>query len=265
MKKILILTNITDLSIPLYLTQSIQKKIVIDFYFFCEGADGLKYKMMKNKYDYIYIGYPFRETTRESLGQILDTIIEHKKSALIVDNIKNIDDLYFEDKWLQYKLFSKFMPSTKLLKNINDADMPGYITKERISGRAEGVYFNSKELDANNVAKYIFQEAINIKKEYRVYVVCDEIMKIATIKSPKTETTKVSVVGSEEISEDINVFMQKIIATSTFDFVGIDIARGVNGKLYLIEINRACLFNGYFKQTGINLAEILIDKIIQKY
>jgi hypothetical protein len=187
-------------------------------------------------------------------------VLNTKKNAYIIDNLKNIDDIYFEDKWTQYQYFSEFMPQTKLLKSVSDADSKNRITKERISGRAEGIFFNSTKLDKASLDKYIIQDNMLIQKEYRIYVICNEIMPIATIKSSKTPTTSVKVVGHEILSPDVLDFTAKIIRKNTFDFIGLDLAITKSG-FFLIEINKTCLFNGYFAQTHINLMEILLDKL----
>ncbi len=101
---------------------------------------------------------------------------------------------------------------------------------------------------------------MNIQKEYRVYVVCNKIMPKATVKSSKTLTSNVKVIGSEILSPDILKFIEKILEQNTFDFIGLDLAITKSG-LFLIEINRTCLFNGYFTQTNINLAKALLDNL----
>jgi hypothetical protein len=46
--------------------------------------------------------------------------------------------------------------------------------------------------------------------------------------------------------------------------MGMDIAESTKNNFHLIEINRTCLFNGYFMRTGTNLAEILVDELYKK-
>ncbi len=260
MKKMLLITGINDLSLPLYLTQSMQQRVTMDFYFFHENSTYLKQKLDNNTYDYIYFGYHFRVLDKKAATSLFNILLKNKKAAYIIDNLKTIDDIYFEDKWLQYQQFSEFMPKTQLLNSITDADNTNYITKERISGRAEGIFFNSSELDNTQLDKYIIQDKMNIQKEYRVYVVCNKIMPKATVKSSKTLTSNVKVIGSEILSPDILKFIEKILEQNTFDFIGLDLAITKSG-LFLIEINRTCLFNGYFTQTNINLAKALLDNL----
>lgn len=263
MQKMLLITGIDDLSLSLYLTQEMQKMVSMDFYFFHEDSTHLKQKLTNNTYDYIYFGYHFRTINKKAASDLFDIILKNKHDAYIIDNLKSIDDIYFEDKWTQYQYFSEFMPHTQLLRTVSDADNKNNITKERISGRAEGIFFNSTELDKRNLNKYIIQDNMLIQKEYRIYVVCNEIMPEATIKSSKTLTSKVKVVGSEVLSSDVLAFTKKIIEKNTFDLIGLDLAITKSG-LFLIEINRTCLFNNYFKQTNINLAKVLLDKLYLK-
>jgi len=259
----LLITNIDDLSLPLYVTQSMQKKVSVDFYFFGENVSDLKQKLLLNTYDYIYFGYPFRALTKKEINSLLNTVLTNKKNAYIIDNLKTISDIYFEDKWHQYQIFSAFMPKTKLLQSIADADNKMSITKERISGRAEGIFFNSHDLDIAHLNKYIVQDKMNIQKEYRIYVICNNILPEATIKSPKTTTAAVKIMGTETLSSEIIAFTKKILKKNTFDFIGLDLAITKSG-LHLIEINRSCLFNGYFKHTNINVMELLIDELHKK-
>jgi len=260
MKKMLLITGINDLSLSLYLTQDMQKKVSMDFYFFHENSLDLEKKLITNDYDYIYFGYPFRVLNKDQINSLFEIILTNKKNAYIIDNLKTIDDIYFEDKWTQYQMLSQFIPKTELLSFITDADTEDKITKERISGRAEGVFFNSYELDESNPDKYILQDNMDIQKEYRIYVICNKILPEATVKSPKTATTRVKVIGTEIISDEIMVFAKKIIAKNVFDLIGLDLAITKSGPC-LIEINRACLFNSYFTHTNTNIAELLIDEL----
>ena len=256
----LLITGINDLSLPLYLTQSMQQRVTMDFYFFHEDLLDLKNKLLVNDYDYIYFGYHFRTLNKKAATDLFDIVSKTKRNAYIIDNLKTIDDIYFEDKWIQYQHFSEFMPQTQLLNSMSDADNNDYITKERISGRAEGIFFNSSELDSTQLNKYIIQDKMSIQKEYRVYVVCNKIMPEATVKSSKTLTSNVKIIGSEILSLDILKFIEKVLEQNTFDFIGLDLAITKSGP-FLIEINRTCLFNGYFTQTNINLAKVLLDNL----
>lgn len=260
----LIITTVNDLSLPLFLTQKIQKKLKIDFCFFHENTREIKEKLTSNKYNYIYIRDPFNDIfDKKNIEEKLNIIIRNQKDSNIVDNLKKIGDIYLEDKWRQYQLFSEFMPKTKILKNIKDVDNTSFIAKKRISSRARGIVFDSKDLIDNKLSDYIVQNKIKIDKEYRIYVIFNEIVKEGMIKSSKTENSRVRIIGAEKISSKMADFVKNIIKKNKFDFIGLDIVQS-GDSLYLLEINRSCLFNGYFRITGINLAEMFVDKLLEK-
>lgn len=265
MKKMLIVTTVNDFSVPYFLTQEISKKVDIDFIFFHEDITHIKKKLVESTYDFIYVRDPFNTSfDRDDIEKKFSCILEHKKESYIVDNLTSIDDIYLEDKWNQYQVFSEHMPTTTLLKNKEEIDRPGYITKKRISSRAKGIIFNSNQLGSDDISMYIIQKMISIDVEYRVNVIFNEVVEDVTIKNSKTDSSKVSIIGSEKISARIKDFVQEVIQKNTFDFIGLDIA--VSGEdVYLIELNRSCLFGGHFRATGDNLAVVFIESLLKKY
>jgi len=261
MKSMLIITTANDLSLPLFLTDDIKQKIGIDTCFFHEETFCIEKKMLSQNYDYIYFRDPFNcPYDEENIKEKFSVVMKNKEESYIVDNLKDLDDVYFEDKWKQYQLFPEFMPSTKILSRsdeINDS----CIVKKRISSRAKGIIFDSRDLAGENLSDYIFQEKFIVDKEYRVYVIGGDIVQAASVKSSKTPNTKVKVLAVEKLALDVENFVKAIVQKiPQLDFVGLDIIRSDN-NLYLLEVNRSCLFNAYFKITGVNLAEYFIDKL----
>lgn len=264
MKKMLIITTVNDLAVPLFLVQRIQKKLQIDFCFFHETTNIIKEKIISNNYRYIYIRDPFNYVfDKDNIKEKFDIIMSNSKNGHIIDNLSELNDIYLEDKWKQYQLFSKFMPKTRVLTSSEEADDDNFITKKRISSRAKGIVFNSKGLKNDNLSDYIIQNKIKIEKEYRIYVIFNEILEEALLKRPKTQSSRVKVIGREKLPATIIDFVKNIIKKNKFDFIGLDIAKQ-GDNLYLLEVNRSCLFNGYFSTTGINLAELFIDKLLEK-
>lgn len=155
------------------------------------------------------------------------------------------------------------MPETKILTNIEEVDADNVITKKRISSRARGIFFDSKEVQGDRLSDYIIQDKVKIDKEYRVYVIFDEIIEEGTIKTSKDENSKVKVIGVEALNEEIINFVKRIIKENKFDFIGLDIVRS-GDEYYLLEINRSCLFNGYFRESKVNLAEVFVDKLLKR-
>jgi glutathione synthase/RimK-type ligase-like ATP-grasp enzyme len=179
-----------------------------------------------------------------------------------IDSITSMDDILLEDKWKQYELFSSFMPKTELLQQITDADKPNHITKKRISSRSTGIFFQSKDL-IEEPSSYIIQEKVEIMVEYRVYMIFGEIMPMVALKSSKTPHKKVAIYKTEHISDSLREFTYQLGERIPFDVVGLDVAKTKEGYT-LIELNRSCLFDAYFTFTGINLAEVFVNKLLQR-
>lgn len=263
MKKLLIITTIHDLSIPLFLVHDVISCIAVEFIFFHESIEVIKNKIESSKFDYMYIRDPFTCPYQENdLNNKLKFIIDHKNTSYLIDNIDSIKDVYFEDKLLQYKLLSNFMKKTKIFSEYNNEFDPNYIIKKRISSRGKGIIFNKSDVPKKYSSDYIIQERIPIDKEYRVYVICNEIVDTVSIKSSKTQTTKIKIIHTEEINSELKKFVQKVIVNNKFDLIGLDIAFS-QGKYYLIEINRSPQFTAFYTQTETNLAELFVKRLLK--
>ncbi len=262
MRSLLLVTTVNDLSIPLFLTEEIKSKIKVDFCFFHENLNLIKKKLESNQYHYIYIRDPFNYLYEaDDLKQKINIILNNKKNSYLIDNIQSVEDIYFEDKWKQYQLFKEFMPDTKILSDIKDVNNASFFTKKRISSRAKGIIFDSKELVDKDPSDYVIQNKIKIDREYRVYVIFNQIIKKASLKNSKTKYSKVEIYGTEDLEHNISSFVEKIIQKNTLDFIGLDIAKSKN-NLYLLEVNRSCLFNGLFRESKLNLAEYFVDQLL---
>jgi glutathione synthase/RimK-type ligase-like ATP-grasp enzyme len=264
MKKLLIITTVNDLSIPLFLVNDVVSCIDVEFCFFHEDIEVIKTKIEATQFDYVYIKDPFTSPYQEDdLKNKLNFIINNENTSYLIDNINTIKDVYFEDKLLQYKLFSDFMPKTKIFSEYNNEFDSNYIIKKRISSRGKGIIFNKEDVSKNNSSNYIIQEQIIIDKEYRIYVIFNEIVDIVSIKTSKTQTSKIEVVNTEEINSELKMFVQKVIVNNKFDLIGLDVAFS-QGKYYLIEINRSPQFTAFYNQTKTNLAELFVKRLLKK-
>jgi len=256
--KISVITTIDDASLPLFLLIN-NKNVFIDFILLNENIKTIISKIKKNNPDYIYIRDPFNSTldvnsSIKKLEYIMDNF-----NWQYIDNISGIDDFLFEDKFIQYKKYSKFMPKTMLLSQYNN-NYKNYIVKKRISSKAKWIFFDINEIDWNK-DDYIIQERIKAEKEYRIYVLKNYIIPVWLIKTTKTSTTKVLVKDKTDIPFELNKFIKDIIKWNKFDLIWLDIIYSGN-KYYLLEINRSPQFKKFFKLTSINLAEELINSYL---
>lgn len=264
MKKILICLTYQDRSAPLFLTGAIKEMMQINFLLYEESEDYIDKYLKSEDYDYIYLRYPFNGSNL-SLSDVkarLDIIIKNKREAYLVDNLKSVKGVLFEDKWRQYQSLSDFMPETKVLQSDDQIDFDRYLIKKRISTRGEQVLF---ELPNDIVHEdYIVQKIINVEKEFRVYSIFNKIIDQVVIRSPKTSQTKIKVLHVEKITQDLHDYVAQIDKKIDYDFTGYDIALDKNGKYYLIEVNRSCLFGGVFRETKVNLAENFIGELLKR-
>lgn len=265
MKKLLIITTINDLSIPLFLVNEVSNLIDVKFCFFHESLSIIKNKIESTNFDCIYIRDPFTGPYNENdLKNKLNFIINNSPKTYLIDNVKSPEDVYFEDKWFQYRIFSRYMLPTYLLSDLEDNKKNlNYIIKKRISSRSKGIVFNKEAIPEKNVNDYIIQEKIDIEKEYRVYVIFNEIIETVGIKSSKTDNSKAKVINAEKINRRLKEFVQKIIVNNKFDLLGLDVALAQD-QYYLIEINRSPQFIKFYTQTQINIAEFFVKKLLEK-
>lgn len=264
MKKILFCITYNDYSPPYFLNADIKSKIKPEFLLYEDSNEYIEKYLKSNEFDYIYLRTPFVDENLNDISEIkgkIKIILDNRKGAYIVDNIKTVDDVLFEDKWRQYELLSEFMPETRVMTD-GRIDFNKKLLKLKISSRGKGVFFEVPEgIDYND---YIVQDRVDIENEYRIYSIFDEIVEVVEIKSSKTETAKFKVMGTENISDELYRFVKNIKDKVNFDFAGYDVVRDKEGKYHLLEINMSCLFGAFYRETKINLAERFIGELIKR-
>ncbi len=262
-KTILIFTTTEDRSAPLFTTRNIAKDFDVTVCLYKEGLSKIA-SVVKYKPDILYMRDPFTEKPAvKDLNKKLLFILSKTRHVHIIDNLHRLDNIYFEDKWLQYKVYKQFMPKTSLLRT-SRPDFEKYLVKKRISSRAKGIVL-SGTIPKSQQKDYILQQRIPIAREYRVYVLFGKIIPVATEKSPKIETGKVKVLRTVKISPAVKNFAKRVIKDLQFDLVGLDIIETSQKKLYLLEVNRSPQWAALHRLAGINLAEELFrQKITMK-
>lgn len=202
----------------------------------------------------VYFRDPFNDPEYRPDPQHIDQLIAAHPNSYIIDQIASFQDLVnIEDKFLQSQKYPELYPKTWLPSD--QAFVVGqHLAKPRISQRARDILFDpgDRELDDH----WIIQELLDIQQELRVYIVGDEILPQASIKSSKS-SGQVKVIGSRPLSCAERDFIRQIMPKTTLDFAGIDLAILTNGEYRLIEINRSPQFRRYAENTGLNLASLL--------
>lgn len=262
--RILIVSTADDVSLRLFYRDDSTQLLDPSVIYYNASNDAIN-KVLQQDYQYVYFRDPFNDkNTLQYIAQnTTDRVLESCRSAYFVDHITSYDDLFFEDKWRQYKLFPDLMPLTELLISLDSINLQKHFIKKRISSRARDIVFSESDFPSDAVAEnYIIQPQLKIEKEYRVYMIGGKIINPMTIKTSKSATQQVKVIGIETDINSAIIKICKIVYERTmFDLVGLDIAKTSEGFI-LIEVNRSCHFTELFRKSSINLAATLDERLL---
>lgn len=211
----------------------------------------------------VYFRDPFNEPDLSiedhKIDEITRRFFEDNPEAYSLDGIHTIDDYYIEDKYRQFQHFgTEFMAETWLASE-HEFLPKQHIVKKRVSCRCRDIFFD-KPADIE-LEEYIVQERRQLKEEMRVFFLRGEVLRIAETRTSKTEEQKVKATGFRELTDrEVDFVKRAMSKMPELDFVGVDLAVQENDELLLIEVNRSPQFAGYYRVTGINLAEKVFQK-----
>lgn len=160
----------------------------------------------------------------------------------------------FEDKYCQFMKHSGYIPNAFLTSDGTFLNGK-HLAKKRISQHAKDICFNEANFDDD----YIIQDSMDIQEELRVYVIFNNLVEQATIKTSKSPDSKVKVIGKRHLTEKEKAICKKIAALSGLDFIGIDLAILKNGELKLIEANRSPQFKRFVELYGESSLSKILD------
>ena len=213
---------------------------------------------IERDYEVIYLRDPFN--VKDTMLDLFKLKINHllqNQPAVYIDGVKNFSDTYdYEDKWRQWENFgASLMPQT-WQADYERSKNAETIAKKRISTRSRAVVAEIPE-DAD-LSEWILQNKVDIEEEIRVYVIGDRVFPIVMLKTSKFQGGKVKVFGTRNITDEEAAFTRKCLRRiPRIDFVGFDIARDKNNKLFLIEANRSPQFVSWEKKHSIDMANDL--------
>lgn len=216
-------------------------------------------------YDMVYIRSHFGQQStlpqnfRNEIDRIVRQVKDRNPNVKFIDNMDNVDAIVdFEDKWHQYKIFSEFIPTTRLCDEaFHSTDFVRPVYKHRLSSRGSGVTWDRIKV-IEPLTDWIMQESIDIQEELRVYIILGQVYPIGAVKRSMTEGNKAEGVNARTLTNDEVTFSLNLIKKAPdLDIVGIDIARAADGKLSLMEVNRSPGFAKFYELTGFNLADKL--------
>jgi|LakMenEpi03Aug12_release.lakeMendotaPanAssembly.Ray.scaffolds.fasta_scaffold228130_2 RimK family alpha-L-glutamate ligase len=156
---------------------------------------------------------------------------------------------------------------------INDLKLP-LIVKPSKGRHGKGVLLIKNLNELNTIFKktnknLIIQEKIDLKKEYRIFILANKILGIVEKLPPKGSIVANYAAGSTFLKCDLPLNVRnealKITKQLGIDIAGFDIAEDKNGNFFTLEVNRCPEFKAFSEATSINVAKEIINHIKIKY
>lgn len=250
--------NITPENFDAFIVRGISKKYVFNNTEFNISTEAMLFlKYIKNSGKKIFVD--------EKL--IIQPQIASKMSTAL--------DLALAD--ISYPNTWQFQSFDALIKNLNELSFP-IIVKDPTGRKGENIYkFDSQEEMIKSIKEiageseylpYLFQEYLPCDGDIRVFVVgYKAIGAMKRFKIRNDFRSNISQGAEAEIyqlNEKLTSIAEKAAKVTKTEIAGVDIIES-NGKYYVIEVNRAPQFKGFYQYTKINPAEAIIEYIEQKF
>lgn len=179
------------------------------------------------------------------------------------------------DKLTQHQEFERgWIPHLKLLK-ISEAIFP-FVAKSKLGSHGNQVFKVNSRADLDTVlANYnpkdlLIQEFQTAGFDLRVIVLCGKFLGIMK-RTPKEggflsnysqggEIAKYLGKNSEEMKRIENLAMETANLFK-LDFAGVDLMMGNDGAWKVLEVNRACQFEGFEKAVGANVPDAILRSL----
>jgi hypothetical protein len=244
MSKILVVTTEADFSLNLII-DAVEKtnSWKVKYCMYSQDLQNIAGLLSDFKPDVIYLRDPFYKGYRDPDLDLKLNYLTTISDMIYIDNLKSMHDIYMEDKWLQYELFSNHMPYTKLFINNNrHACGKDPVYKKRLSFRSKDTSF----VPPFNPAGYIIQEKLDILKEFSVFSINKKILNTVGVKDAES-------VNFEEPEPDLISFTKELDGLHKMQIVEYNIALVSDKKYKLIKLKRSPQFAAYYLGTAINI------------
>ena len=197
--------------------------------------------------------------------------------------IKNNSIVLNKDSYVKWSVLDKKTQALEFKKggipavvelDPSTTDYP-FIVKSKLGSHGSHVFKIEDKNDLYNVLlKYpkkdlLFQEFQTSGFDLRVIVLDGRVLGIMK-RTPRegeflsnfSQGGIVSEYEGEDREEICNIAF-KTASHFKLDYVGVDLMKGNDGEWKVLEVNRACQFQGFEKATGVNVAEEVINYITQ--
>ena len=160
-------------------------------------------------------------------------------------------------------------------KYLKNAQYP-LIIKSITGSKGRGVFLAQNYLEAkkiiseNDQKRFMFQEYIPTRFDVRIFIVNGKIMGAMRRDAADGDfRSNIAQGGSSSIFDlsqrpDVSELALKAFKAANMEVAGVDIMIN-NEKLYVLEVNRAPQFKGFYAATGINVAVEIVKYLEDKY
>lgn len=160
------------------------------------------------------------------------------------------------------------------IKKIEDALGYPLIAKRCYGSRGNGVYMvkNRQELlkkaDELKTSPHLFQRFIKESKgrDLRIIVIGGKVVGGMLRQSGSDDFRSNVALGGKAaphpVNEEIKALCEKCASALNLDYCGIDVLLGKDGKPYVCEVNSNAFFYGFERVTGINVAKLYAEHIV---
>ena len=157
---------------------------------------------------------------------------------------------------------NKFLATNKIDFSIIVKPNKGFKGKNVIKiDRKKDLLKFAKSFFKKNKENLFFQEYIDIKSEYRVFVIADKALGVVEKIAKDGAIARNYALGAKFVQVEkprIKKLAEKLCAELKTNFSGVDIIEDRNGKLYVLECNRSPQFVGFRNTTKIEVEKEII-------
>ncbi len=223
----------------------------------------------------------FRSSGKEFLPQKMILLSLFEKRGVKILNSESYKKWWQLDKLTQQFVFQEnclpfvetmiFGTKKSLEKNIKDFPK---VVKSYSGSHGENVFKVENRKDLKKIVKKYPPETLLVQpflpagEDIRVIVLGGKaIGAMKRIARPSQFLTNYSAGGMVEkfeLDKTTRQLAKKAAEAFFLDYVGVDLMKDWQGQWRILEVNRACQFEGFEKSTGINVAKKVVNFLIKK-
>lgn len=123
-------------------------------------------------------------------------------------------------------------------------------------------------ISEKNVGMFLWQKFLPTRWDLRVIVIggraVGAMKRQAVGEEFRSNFSLGGAVEKWELSADEKDLAERVAKVCGLDYGGVDIMKDIEGKNYILEVNRQCQFKGFESSTKINIAKRVVEMIVAK-